>query len=87
MESNTLICLIHVEYSYMSNTINPPLCAMSLRSILRTEGGPDKDPSGLMSNTVGAESGLKPRERTGYRSDSDSPTPLPLSVPLDLPCI
>ena len=71
----------------MSNTINSPLCAMSLRSILRTEGGPDKDPSGLMSNTVGADSGLKPRERTGYRSDSDSPTPLPLSVPLDLPCI
>ena len=54
--------------------------------MLRTEGGPDKDPSGLMSKTVGADSGLKPKERPGYLSPSDSSTPFPLSVPLDLPC-
>ena len=54
--------------------------------MLRTEGGPERDPSGLMSKTVGADSGLKPKERGGYLSESVSSAPFPLAAPLDLPC-
>ena len=70
-------------YQY-KNTL--PLWDISLRSMLRTEGGPERDPSGLMSKTVGADSGLKPKERGGYLSESVSSAPFPLAAPLDLPC-
>ena len=74
-----------IFYLFFHNYV--PLWLISWRSILRTEGGPDRDPSGLMSKTVGADSGRNPKERIGHRSESvDSSTPLPLSAPLDLPC-
>ena len=48
-----------------------------LASPARTDGGPDKEHSGLMFNTVGADSGRKlpgrPRENLSLDSSSSSP--------------
>ena len=62
-----------------------------LASPARTDGGPDREHSGLMFNTVGADSGRKlpgrPRENRSLDSSSSSPCRLvAATLPLYSPC-
>ncbi len=47
---------------------------LSLRSKFLTEGGPEREPSGLASSTVGADSGRKTSELRRYLSSAPAST-------------